>query len=176
MKTNTISVNSRWATLGSCLYISKDVFATFDEQARSASSDFCLTKSNLWEVKPGFITVRAVRKLCYNVHMSLTSNGILLEVWVLTEIILFFSEFLKIATSWSSFFRIKGGTDDSQEERRCWLYRRSRQSKAQKIQHCCHQQTRKTNQESHIHRNSSKGTTERCYSDPIYTLTSLGGR
>ncbi|KAG0057512.1 hypothetical protein BGZ83_009151 [Gryganskiella cystojenkinii] len=48
-----------WATLGSCLYISKDVFATFDEQARSASSDFCLTKSNLWEVKPGFITVRA---------------------------------------------------------------------------------------------------------------------
>ncbi|KAF9281120.1 hypothetical protein BGZ68_006831 [Mortierella alpina] len=44
-----------WATLGSCLYISKDVFAAMDEQARSASSDFCLTKSNLWNMKPGHI-------------------------------------------------------------------------------------------------------------------------
>ncbi|KAF9175895.1 hypothetical protein BGX20_008487 [Mortierella sp. AD010] len=45
-----------WATLGSCLYISKDVFAATDEQARSASSDFCLVKSNLWNMKPGHIT------------------------------------------------------------------------------------------------------------------------
>ncbi|KAF9921887.1 hypothetical protein BGZ65_010000, partial [Modicella reniformis] len=45
-----------WATLGSCLYISKDVFAAADEQARSASSDFCLVKSNLWNVKPGHIS------------------------------------------------------------------------------------------------------------------------
>ncbi|KAF9913414.1 hypothetical protein BX616_010064 [Lobosporangium transversale] len=45
-----------WATLGSCLYISKDVFAATDEQARSASSDFCLVKSNLWDIKPGHIT------------------------------------------------------------------------------------------------------------------------
>ncbi|KAF9083470.1 hypothetical protein BGX23_011474 [Mortierella sp. AD031] len=44
-----------WATLGSCLYISKDVFEATDEQARSASSDFCLTKSNLWNMKPGHI-------------------------------------------------------------------------------------------------------------------------
>ncbi|KAF9437384.1 hypothetical protein BGZ76_000919 [Entomortierella beljakovae] len=45
-----------WATLGSCLYISKDVFAASDEQIRSASSDFCLVKSNLWNMKPGHIT------------------------------------------------------------------------------------------------------------------------
>ncbi|KAF9329498.1 hypothetical protein BGZ91_000533 [Linnemannia elongata] len=44
-----------WATLGSCLYISKDVFEATDEQARSASSDFCLTKANLWNMKPGHI-------------------------------------------------------------------------------------------------------------------------
>ncbi|KAF9923582.1 hypothetical protein FBU30_006383, partial [Linnemannia zychae] len=44
-----------WATLGSCLYISKDVFEATDEQARSASSDFCLTKANLWNIKPGHI-------------------------------------------------------------------------------------------------------------------------
>ncbi|KAI1310504.1 hypothetical protein EDD11_003742 [Mortierella claussenii] len=44
-----------WATLGSCLYISKDVFAATDEQTRSASSDFCLVKSNLWNMKPGHI-------------------------------------------------------------------------------------------------------------------------
>ncbi|KAG0301238.1 hypothetical protein BGZ98_008524, partial [Dissophora globulifera] len=45
-----------WATLGSCLYIAKDVFAATDEQARSASSDFCLVKSNLWNMKPGHIS------------------------------------------------------------------------------------------------------------------------
>ncbi|KAG0244864.1 hypothetical protein BGX31_008407 [Mortierella sp. GBA43] len=45
-----------WATLGSCLYISKDVFAASDEQARSASSDFCLVKPNLWNIKPGHIS------------------------------------------------------------------------------------------------------------------------
>ncbi|KAG0256871.1 hypothetical protein DFQ27_005436 [Actinomortierella ambigua] len=45
-----------WATLGSCLYISKDVFLALDENARSASSDFCLAKSNLWNIKPGHIT------------------------------------------------------------------------------------------------------------------------
>ncbi|KAK3844024.1 MAG: hypothetical protein J3R72DRAFT_97543 [Linnemannia gamsii] len=44
-----------WATLGSCLYISKDVFEATDELARSASSDFCLTKANLWNMKPGHI-------------------------------------------------------------------------------------------------------------------------
>ncbi|KAF9578872.1 hypothetical protein BGW38_005125, partial [Lunasporangiospora selenospora] len=45
-----------WATLGSCLYISKDVFAATEEQARSASSDFCLAKPDLWNIKPGHIT------------------------------------------------------------------------------------------------------------------------
>ncbi|KAK3828764.1 MAG: hypothetical protein J3Q66DRAFT_323520 [Benniella sp.] len=45
-----------WATLGSCLYISKDVFAATDELARSASSDFCLVKLNLWNIKPGHIS------------------------------------------------------------------------------------------------------------------------
>ncbi|KAF9978111.1 hypothetical protein BGZ73_003683 [Actinomortierella ambigua] len=45
-----------WATLGSCLYISKDVFLALDENARSASSDFCLAKSSLWNIKPGHIT------------------------------------------------------------------------------------------------------------------------
>ncbi|KAG0202273.1 hypothetical protein BGX28_005158 [Mortierella sp. GBA30] len=54
-----------WATLGSCLYISKDVFAATDEQARSASSDFCLTKSNLWNMKPGHIAS----------HQSSSSKG-----------------------------------------------------------------------------------------------------
>ncbi|KAL7319620.1 transcription factor, contains a PHD finger motif [Mucor circinelloides] len=41
-----------WATLGSCLYSSKDVFVARDESERSASSDFRLADSNLWHIRP----------------------------------------------------------------------------------------------------------------------------
>ncbi|KAI8600536.1 hypothetical protein EDD21DRAFT_306385, partial [Dissophora ornata] len=67
-----------WATLGSCLYIAKDVFAAEDEQARSASSDFCLVKSNLWNMKPGHISVRhkiLARTNWKNSHQSSTSRS-----------------------------------------------------------------------------------------------------
>lgn len=42
----------RWATLGSCLYSSKDVFIARDENERSAASDFRLVDSNLWHIRP----------------------------------------------------------------------------------------------------------------------------
>ncbi|KAI9468430.1 MAG: hypothetical protein EXX96DRAFT_590606 [Benjaminiella poitrasii] len=41
-----------WATLGSCLYSSKDTFMSRDERQRSAASDFRLTDANLWHVRP----------------------------------------------------------------------------------------------------------------------------
>ncbi|RUP47888.1 hypothetical protein BC936DRAFT_145213 [Jimgerdemannia flammicorona] len=44
-----------WATLGSCLYITKDVFAAKDERTRSAASDFCLVDSDLWNFRPGHV-------------------------------------------------------------------------------------------------------------------------
>ena len=43
----------RWATLGSCLYSSKETFTARDERQRSAASDFCLADANLWHVRPG---------------------------------------------------------------------------------------------------------------------------
>lgn len=42
----------RWATLGSCLYSSKDTFIARDERIRSAASDFRLAESNLWNIRP----------------------------------------------------------------------------------------------------------------------------
>ncbi|KAI8367547.1 uncharacterized protein BYT42DRAFT_504575 [Radiomyces spectabilis] len=41
-----------WATLGSCLYSSKDTFIARDERQRSAASDFCLVDANLWHIRP----------------------------------------------------------------------------------------------------------------------------
>ncbi|KAI8877437.1 hypothetical protein K501DRAFT_337410 [Backusella circina FSU 941] len=41
-----------WATLGSCLYSSKDTFIARDERLRSAASDFRLADPNLWHVRP----------------------------------------------------------------------------------------------------------------------------
>ncbi|RCI04348.1 hypothetical protein CU098_012669, partial [Rhizopus stolonifer] len=41
-----------WATLGSCLYSSKDTFIARDERIRSAASDFRLAESNLWNIRP----------------------------------------------------------------------------------------------------------------------------
>ncbi|KAL1920179.1 uncharacterized protein VTP21DRAFT_1325 [Calcarisporiella thermophila] len=41
-----------WATLGSCLYSSKDLFEARDEGNRSAASDFRLFNPNLWEFRP----------------------------------------------------------------------------------------------------------------------------
>lgn len=41
-----------WATLGSCLYSSKDTFIARDERQRSAASDFRLADPNLWHVRP----------------------------------------------------------------------------------------------------------------------------
>ncbi|KAI8380630.1 hypothetical protein EDC96DRAFT_491642 [Choanephora cucurbitarum] len=43
-----------WATLGSCLYSSKDAFVALDEKQRSAASDFQLSDINLWHVRPTF--------------------------------------------------------------------------------------------------------------------------
>ncbi|KAI8336039.1 hypothetical protein BD560DRAFT_413975 [Blakeslea trispora] len=43
-----------WATLGSCLYSSKDAFVALDEKQRSAASDFQLSDTNLWHVRPIF--------------------------------------------------------------------------------------------------------------------------
>lgn len=42
----------RWATLGSCLYSSKDTFIAQDEKERSAGSDFRLADPNLWNIRP----------------------------------------------------------------------------------------------------------------------------
>ncbi|CAG8476170.1 26673_t:CDS:2 [Dentiscutata erythropus] len=42
-----------WATLGSCLYSTKDLFVAKDENNRSASSNFCLVDPNLWNIRPG---------------------------------------------------------------------------------------------------------------------------
>ncbi|RHZ82717.1 hypothetical protein Glove_104g29 [Diversispora epigaea] len=42
-----------WATLGSCLYSTKDLFVAKDEHNRSASSNFCLVDPNLWNIRPG---------------------------------------------------------------------------------------------------------------------------
>ncbi|KAI9320098.1 hypothetical protein BX666DRAFT_1853336 [Dichotomocladium elegans] len=44
--------DDRWATLGSCLYSSKDTFVARDERQRSAASDFCLADANLWHIRP----------------------------------------------------------------------------------------------------------------------------
>lgn len=41
-----------WATLGSCLYSSKDTFIARDERQRSAASDFRLADPSLWHVRP----------------------------------------------------------------------------------------------------------------------------
>ncbi|CAO3644132.1 unnamed protein product [Cunninghamella echinulata] len=41
-----------WATLGSCLYSSKDTFVAKDERQRSASSEFVLSDPNLWHIRP----------------------------------------------------------------------------------------------------------------------------
>ncbi|KAI8645764.1 hypothetical protein BD408DRAFT_480294 [Parasitella parasitica] len=41
-----------WATLGSCLYSSKDMFIARNENERSATSDFRLADSNLWHIRP----------------------------------------------------------------------------------------------------------------------------
>ncbi|CEJ00238.1 hypothetical protein RMCBS344292_14299 [Rhizopus microsporus] len=41
-----------WATLGSCLYSSKDTFIAQDEKERSAGSDFRLADPNLWNIRP----------------------------------------------------------------------------------------------------------------------------
>ncbi|KAI7902895.1 uncharacterized protein BX663DRAFT_508795 [Cokeromyces recurvatus] len=44
-----------WATLGSCLYSSKETFMSRDERQRSAASDFRLVDANLWHIRPSFI-------------------------------------------------------------------------------------------------------------------------
>ncbi|CAG8590193.1 8197_t:CDS:2 [Paraglomus occultum] len=41
-----------WATLGSCLYMTHDLFVAKHEH-RSAGSDFCLKDTNLWHIRPG---------------------------------------------------------------------------------------------------------------------------
>ncbi|CAO3628126.1 unnamed protein product [Mucor fragilis] len=53
-----------WATLGSCLYSSKDAFVARDESERSAASDFRLADANLWHIRPhpGGLTPRLSNK------------------------------------------------------------------------------------------------------------------
>lgn len=46
------SIYHRWATLGSCLYSSKDTFIARDERQRSAASDFRLADPSLWHIRP----------------------------------------------------------------------------------------------------------------------------
>ncbi|KAI8969733.1 hypothetical protein BDB01DRAFT_855533 [Pilobolus umbonatus] len=50
-----------WATLGSCLYSSKDTFRALDEKQRSSASDFRLSDPNLWHIGPQF-HVKCVKK------------------------------------------------------------------------------------------------------------------
>ncbi|KAF7730001.1 hypothetical protein EC973_003414 [Apophysomyces ossiformis] len=50
--TERVRTPTWWATLGSCLYSSKEVFVARDERQRSAASDFCLVDANLWHVRP----------------------------------------------------------------------------------------------------------------------------
>lgn len=52
----------RWATLGSCLYSTKDLFVAKDENNRSASSNFCLVDPNLWNIRPGHFGVTLIFK------------------------------------------------------------------------------------------------------------------
>ncbi|KAG2226068.1 hypothetical protein INT45_011685 [Circinella minor] len=51
--TERVRTPTWWATLGSCLYSSKETFTARDERQRSAASDFCLADANLWHVRPG---------------------------------------------------------------------------------------------------------------------------
>jgi COMPASS component BRE2 len=51
-----------WATLGSCLYSSKDTFIARDERLRSAASDFRLADPNLWHVRPVWGSVKTPRR------------------------------------------------------------------------------------------------------------------
>ncbi|CAJ0839748.1 696_t:CDS:10, partial [Entrophospora sp. SA101] len=73
-----------WATLGSCLYSTKDIFVAKDENNRSASSNFCLMDPNLWNIKPGCFGVssthsripsRAVKETINNPRSSSTEFG-----------------------------------------------------------------------------------------------------
>ncbi|KAI8096903.1 uncharacterized protein BX664DRAFT_364085 [Halteromyces radiatus] len=41
-----------WATLGSCLYSTKEIFTSKDERQRSAAADFGLNDANLWHIRP----------------------------------------------------------------------------------------------------------------------------
>ncbi|OAD72432.1 hypothetical protein PHYBLDRAFT_187385 [Phycomyces blakesleeanus NRRL 1555(-)] len=50
--TERIRTPTWWATLGSCLYSSKETFVARDERQRSAASDFCLADANLWHIRP----------------------------------------------------------------------------------------------------------------------------
>ncbi|CAJ0832260.1 14597_t:CDS:2 [Entrophospora sp. SA101] len=70
-----------WATLGSCLYSTKDIFVAKDENNRSASSNFCLMDPNLWNIKPGCfgsthsrIPSRAVKETINNRNLPRSSS------------------------------------------------------------------------------------------------------
>ncbi|CAB4422287.1 unnamed protein product [Rhizophagus irregularis] len=71
-----------WATLGSCLYSTKDLFVAKDENNRSASSNFCLVDPNLWNIRPGHFGVshsrtpaRAQREAVNNSTRAIYDSG-----------------------------------------------------------------------------------------------------
>ncbi|OZJ06574.1 hypothetical protein BZG36_00608 [Bifiguratus adelaidae] len=50
--TDRVRTSTWWATLGSCIYSSGDMFMAKDERSRSAASDFTLADANLWNIRP----------------------------------------------------------------------------------------------------------------------------
>ncbi|CAG8465620.1 6853_t:CDS:2 [Acaulospora morrowiae] len=63
-----------WATLGSCLYSTKDLFVAKDEHCRSASSNFCLVDPNLWNIRPGHFGTSHSRNQS-RLHKESTKNN-----------------------------------------------------------------------------------------------------
>jgi COMPASS component BRE2 len=55
--TDRVRTPTWWATLGSCLYVTTDLFGVRDESSRSANSQFTLANRDLWSLRPGCLQV-----------------------------------------------------------------------------------------------------------------------